>query len=610
MMNLFSVFYLGQNPKTISKTVGVLLGISFVVLCSCSLSREDQRPPKLQPDTEKEAFLFEDKLFYPAVYKPNRTIRGLSYVTNRDENEFIINFGNKDLYGKLEMYNPALKPNQKLKIKISGGTARFTTKELESLINSKELSNHVFTVSFKVYDVNNQFISAGKQSFTTQPEVAPVNTIMYGPEVVTQTTKRITLAYETQTPCSTIVWHNGVSHTVDPETQNHRISIERLSPDSAAKLIIEVNGRQFAYVIQPLEKEFETLKFLFTANTSTGGKNGSDQNFYESLFQRAKTSGAGFIVFGGNFSNGPFEDAGEARTEWNFHRFYRDQTDFMKPVYTMPGKKEYITTSYLTEDKSVIYKVNKSPVYTASTEAVFSRVFETPVTRLAAERDLKPLFNGNAPHPEYGSTAFAFEHRTLGVIVLNTEYARTENKEFAGVAGGGISGYIANNQMSWFKRKLSEFENNPEINHIAVCMHSPLFPVSTYAKSAFWYNGDVNAAPKNAKNQLLPGVVEVRNEVVKALNTHTKVKVVLSAEPGYSGSQVFSKNSALYPQDYEGEKVVLRSDLLFVNCGGMHRTRNLADVPWAKDVEIEKNAATGLLLEFTKSGGLNTEFLR
>lgn len=610
MMNVPSVFYIGQNPTVfVSKTI-LVIALPLLLFNSCSLNREENRMAKLQPDTEKEAFQFNGRAFYPALYKPENTTRGLSYMVERQKDHISITFGDKQLRGKIEGYAAASPSPQIFKTKIINGKARFSLQDLNQIAEGVNLLDHAFTVSFKIYDSANELLTAGKQSFTTEPRLEPINTITYGPEIISRSQSAITLEYQTQIPCSTIVWYKGISNTTEVETQNHRITIENLEPDTASKPVIEVSGRRFPLIVPVFPEAHETVKFVFTANSAARGNTGSDQKYYRTVFQKAHQENADFTLFGGNFSPGIFEDPSEAQIKWKMHRFYRDEARFNKPVYTMPGKNEYITTSYLTAYKSTVYNVNKTPAYTQATETVFSRIFETPVTRLSGERDLKNLFNSREPHAEYGSTVFAFENRFLGVIVLNTEYARTESAEFAAAAGGNISGYIAANQMNWFKRKLDEFENNPRIKSVVVCMHSPLFPAAAYTDAAFWYNGKAQTAPRNAQNKPLPGILSVRNEMVKALNSHSKVKAVFSAEPGYNGSISITENTALYPENYRDERVMPRNDLLFTNCGGKTNQPVSTSVPWTKNVNRQESTSAGLLIYCEENGALKTDFFK
>lgn len=586
---------LSHNSFYLMKS-SILALFCLFLTSACFVFRSDGDDLQLIPDTTREAFLFEEEPFYPALYQPKYTLRDLAYITTRRNDSIFINFGGKSMKGKIELFfTGKLHHDPVLKTKVNNGVAVIPVKDIQEIVYG--LDTDVFTLSFLLYDPKNTLITAGKQAFFTEPRLQPTNTITYGPEVITRTDRTIELGYVTSEACSTIVWHNGISNTVEPKTQNHRISIDRFRADSTALIEIEVDGRRFPFSFPPYKSEKEPVNILFTAHTGADRKKGSDQDYFRKIGDYAYKSEVDLVIFGGNFSGGPFEDQGEADADYRLHRFFRDEAGYRKPVYTMLGKKEFVKSSFITEDKRRVYGVNKSPVYTASSEAVFSRVFDAPTVRLPGEQNLKRFFNRNEPHAEYQSTAFAFRQQHVGVVVLNTEYARTSNWRFSRAAGGSISGYLLENQISWLKRQLEAFEKNNAISNVVIFMHSPLYPTGEYISESFWYGGKFRAAPKGKNDKDLPGVIAVRDELMETFSANEKVTAIVSAEPGLNGILNVSADSSPYPAGFNDKRIILREDILLMNFGG--RGQNLSiNVPWSNDAVVLKENANGMLLSF------------
>ena len=56
--------------------------------------------------------------------------------------------------------------------------------------------------------------------------------------------------------------------------------------------------------------------------------------------------------------------------------------------------------------------------------------------------------------------------------------------------GGGLHGYIMDNQLEWLAQVLEQFEQDDNIDHIFVTQHTPIFPNGGHVQDDMWYRGD------------------------------------------------------------------------------------------------------------------------
>jgi hypothetical protein len=123
------------------------------------------------------------------------------------------------------------------------------------------------------------------------------------------------------------------------------------------------------------------------------------------------------------------------------------------------------------------------------------------------------------------------------IICFNNNYwVSYRSRKF----GGAPEGYILDDQLDWIKKELEAAEMDEAVRYVILYAQEPVFPNGGHLRDAMWYHGDNNVRAytyDSDRGELVPeskGIVEVRNELVRAIAGSEKVAAVLTAdEHGY-----------------------------------------------------------------------------
>jgi hypothetical protein len=107
------------------------------------------------------------------------------------------------------------------------------------------------------------------------------------------------------------------------------------------------------------------------------------------------------------------------------------------------------------------------------------------------------------------------------------------------VAGGCPEGYLLPDQLEWIKSEISRADEDPSVKYTVLFAQEPVFPCGGHIKDATWHNGDNNARayrmhPDPDGGESLQrerkGLLEVRNELVRAVSASPKVAAFLAGD--------------------------------------------------------------------------------
>jgi energy-coupling factor transporter ATP-binding protein EcfA2 len=177
--------------------------------------------------------------------------------------------------------------------------------------------------------------------------------------------------------------------------------------------------------------------------------------------------------------------------------------------------------------------LDRWPYKTESTEAVFADEFVHPQNGPAARQDF----------PSYDETVYSFQYGAVKIIGFNTNYwpeTDTPKDKTAGINqktrlyGGNPEGYVMCEQVEWIKRQIEQAKVDETVKYIVLFAHEPMFPNGKHQIDAMWYSGDNGSRAHSFRGgKLKPeakGVIEVRNELARAIAASPKVAVVINSD--------------------------------------------------------------------------------
>jgi hypothetical protein len=244
-------------------------------------------------------------------------------------------------------------------------------------------------------------------------------------------------------------------------------------------------------------------------------------------------SGAEFLIFGGDLIDGYTTD--EADFTMQLKSWKRAVAAFWRtrPVYPGMGNHEALVRNWDDGSRHGLC-LDRWPYDTRSAEALFATEFFNPK-------------NGPTPEdprrPPYSETVYKFRYGPVLVIAFNNNYwytswqykdGRMIPMTYVKKYGGSPEGYIMQDQLSWIIRAIQEGEKDPKVSHIVLFAQEPMFPCDGHIQDAMWYygNNDVRAYSRvgDHVNREPKGVIEVRNELWKAMANSAKVAAFLTSD--------------------------------------------------------------------------------
>ena len=143
------------------------------------------------------------------------------------------------------------------------------------------------------------------------------------------------------------------------------------------------------------------------------------------------------------------------------------------------------------------------------------------------------------------------------------------------------------NQLEWLKNVINMLNNNSDIEHIFVTIHTPAFPNGGHSTDDMWYKGNNNIRPFISGKGVEKGIIERRDEFLDIIvNKSNKVVALLCGdEHNYSRTKI-SENSERYPKDYPFKKLILSRSIWQITngtCGAPYYSQEV--MPWSPSVE-------------------------
>jgi hypothetical protein len=296
----------------------------------------------------------------------------------------------------------------------------------------------------------------------------------------------------------------------------------------------------------------------------------------------ARYKESAFIQFTGDLITGYKSDPDEIRLEYaNWKRSVEPYAHHF-PVMTTTGNHESVMY-YWGLPTGDFYAIDKFPYDLYSTEQLFAENFVMPTNGPDGEDgsiyDPSPK---NIDFPSYKENVYSYAYDNVGMIVLNSNYWYSPSTSFVKTTSGNIHAYVMDNQLAWLRNEVKEFEEDPDIDHVFVTIHTPFFPNGGHVSDDMWYNGNNEMRPFVAGEPVEKGIIERRDEILEILiNGSTKVVALLTGDEHNYCKTHITPETNLYPSGWDKPKLKISRSIYQINNGAAGAPYYAQDTtPW------------------------------
>ena len=549
--------------------------------------------------TGDTAWMVEKETFYTLDnirINPKGTTKGLFF-----------DFKNSDFYGTLyyglQPKNDALYPQPvyfKKNAKIINGKANVDISKLAGkydVANWEKLGKA--RIAYRIVNNYGKIIYDGVIDIKGKGPFEVDASVIAGPYVNMLTHNEAVISFETNKACSPYVEVNNKKYFTSQQAQKdslkHEIIINNISPNTKYNYIVHYGDNQVTYnfTSAPLPGSKSPFTFAYTSD-SRAGSGGGERDLFgvnayimkRMAFLAAKHNPA-FFQFTGDMINGYSSNIGETNLEYaNWKKVVEPIWHYI-PFYIGAGNHEALVNVF-NDGSEYGIAIDKFPFDTKSAEVTFSSNFTNPLGGPKSEDGAYYDPNKNKmDFPEYGETVYSYNYGNVAMVVLNSNYWYAPSESKIPEIGGNPHGYIMDMQLQWFDNKIKELNNNSNIDHVFVTIHTPAFPNGGHANNDMWYFGNNKIRPTVAGKPVNKGIIERRDEFLDIMiNKSDKVVALLCGdEHNYSRLKI-TKKTPLYLDNYKGKKLKVKRPFWQITNGTAGAPYyGMEELPWSGFVE-------------------------
>lgn len=374
---------------------------------------------------------------------------------------------------------------------------------------------------------------------------------------------------------------------------HHEIRIDGLNPDRTYEYTVHAGSYSAGYTFRtaPSPGSRKPFSFGYASDSRTGAGGGERSMFGVNAYMMRRIGALGlaedirFMQFTGDLVSGYRNTPGTIDLEYaNWKKSIEAYAHYI-PFIAGMGNHEALGQIFSNGEQYVF--VDRYPFSEESAEAVFSRHFVNPLNGPVSEDGAVYDPNPNQPDfPSYKENVFYYTYDNIAVIVLNSNYWYAPSITAFPGSGGNLHGYIMDQQLNWLEETLEVLTAEPNIDHIFLTQHTPIFPNGGHVGDDMWYSG--NNAPRAtvAGIPLENGIIERRDQYLKLLLDHKKVLAVFTGDEHNYNRLLVSGDTNIYPEEWEKDRLDFHRPLWQINNGAAGAPYyGREDTPWMDDVQ-------------------------
>ncbi len=543
-----------------------------------------------------------DDIYPLRAEEPKYSLSQFSFAVTGTKQGLSFNFGNINgrlYYGLIDTANNphALPVYFKKSLAITNGLVAVNIKQLSGKYDlSSWQKSGQGELGYRVLNELGEIIFDGQVAFIEHANGFNENLgFIKTPSVHNITNNSAVIAFESNFPATAIIRLNGHIVAEADLSRNHEILLENLTAAQSYQYQVEIKaqkpGSKLSYHNQS-HSSFTTAEqpgarkpFIFAyASDSRKGQGSGERNIYgvnayimKKIMAVTLANKAKFLQFSGDMIDGRSNSIDEQRLQ--YRNWQHSIAPFTKqlPVYATMGNHEGLFHTF-DDGSDVGINVDKFPFASESAEAVFAAEFVMPENGPISEdgASYDPDLTHNGDFPPYKETVYAYQYDNIAMVVLNSNYLFSQSYKYwfakqgkAGspLPGGGLHGYIMEQQLLWLAATLDKYQQDPNIDHIFVSQHTPLFPNGGHKSDDMWYEGSNIPRPSISGQAVASGIIEQRNKLLSLFNKHSKVFALLTGDEHNYARTLITPDSIIHNKKYQPAKNPLTRSLWQINNG-------------------------------------------
>jgi hypothetical protein len=467
-------------------------------------------------------------------------------------------------------------------------------------------------LGLRVVNERGQFIYDGQVAFVKTADGFSENIgFAETPSVNKVTDSSVVLGFETNQPGAAVIKLNGKIVARGSTQRHHEIVLEKLKPNTGYDYQVEVsvdgdkslhNTRWGRFTTAPAPGSRTPFVFAY-ASDSRSGKGGGERDIFgvnayvmKKVMAVSTANNAAFLQFSGDMINGRSNNIDEQRLQYRNWKHCLAPFTRQMPVYATMGNHEGLFHTF-DDGSKVGINVDRFPFDTESAEVLFAQEFimpeNGPISEDGASYD--PDLSSEGDFPPYSETVFSYTYDNVAMVVLNSNYLYSRSFKYwfaykgasgSPLPGGGLHGYIMDQQIQWLEDTLDRYQGDDTIDHIFVTQHTPVFPNGGHKNDDMWYDGDNTPRPSIAGKPVATGIIEQRDKILSLMDRHDKVLAVLTGDEHNYARTVITPDTPIHSDKYRPDQPVLTRNLLQINNGAAGAPYYAQQkLPWSQGVK-------------------------
>jgi len=578
----------------------IVLIACFQCLYSCAIAQvtapAETDTPSIHPAVDRDSLGYfvqiRDRKLYEYVSQPRYSLEQLQGDPKGNDQGLNFDFGNINgtLYYGFIPYGDSKHPMPvyfRKSVAIDSGKSHIEIRhELSGRYDMVDWEKSGRgTLGYRVVDYDGQFLYDGKVSFYKEPDEVVDSvlslkpfmvdlTLIEGPFVNRVTENSVTLSFSLNQSTVASVVVDGRSVT-SPSSDHHEIKIDGLKANTAYDYEIKLGSQSYKYQLKTSPQPGGRQPFVFSyASDSRSGNGGGERdmwgaNFYimKRIMALNKFKEVAFMQFSGDLVNGYSTHPEEMHVQYaNWKRSIEPFANSF-PVYVSMGNHEALTRNFVGNSGDFI-SLDRFPYATESAEALFAQNFVNPTNGPESEDGAVYDTTPAQDFPSYEENVFYYTYDNVAVIVMNSDYWYSPSTRAIRMVGGGLHGYIMDNQLEWLRTTVATLESDENIDHIFVTQHTPFFPNGGHVQDDMWYNGNNQYRPYVGGKPLAKGIIERRDQLLDILVNQSQktIAIFTGDEHNYARTEI-GPDTKIYPEPYFTEKIELSRTIYQINNG-------------------------------------------
>jgi hypothetical protein len=447
---------------------------------------------------------------------------------------------------------------------------------------------------------------------------AVVTSIIEGPLIAKLTHNSAVVFVKTNSKARISVRVNNKNFSSKTGTY-HEVEVTNLEPDTEYDYTLIYGNFKETYSFQTAPAPGSRTEFSFSyASDSRSGNGGGERNLFgtnayimKKIMALNLQQKVRFMQFSGDLVTGYSENPNSIRLEYTNWKRAVDPFARYIPVFTTMGNHEAVVKSFENETTNTSFQIDNFPFDKVSSEAIYQKEFVNPTNGPESEDgSAYDPDEKNVDFPSYKESVYYYVYDNIAMVVLNSNYWYAPSTKASTFTGGNIHGYIMDNQLEWFGNTMKMLEDNDDVDHIFVTVHTPFFPNGGHVQDDMWYNGENAFRPSIAGKRVAKGIIERRDELLDIIvNQGQKAKAILTGDEHNYARTKLGPDTEIYPKKYFSEKITLSREIWQINNGAAGAPYYAQEkTPWSDHVQgfTTQNA---LVIFYVKGSSLTMSVL-